>query len=654
MSFSRRSAIAAILLAWGLTPATSSEVKPWKPAGISSQQFESHAAFDPKTGDLYFVRSSRSFQGWRILTSQCTPEGWSEPKPPVFAGDGVEADPYFADAGRSLYFISTRSRDGVKGKDLDIWRVDRGSDGWGSPVRLPEPVNSTGAEWFPRPAPGGWLYFGSDRAGGLGGTDIWRARADSTGSWTVENLGSAVNTPGDEYEPLPSADGSRLVVMADGSLYETRKTEAGWSPRIKLGAEVNATGTEIGALFSPSGRSLLFSRDTKGADSGEFFVWHETGSEAWPPECPSGVSPGQSPPTLSIPPDSSRWEMEGEAKVAEFQGRKCLYLNGGAATVKDLELRDGVIDVDVATPAARGFFGIQFRISTGGKDAEWVYLRQHKSGLPDAMQYTPVLNTGLNWQIYNGPGFTGAVDIPKDAWFHLRLELAGAQAKLYVKDLDKPALVMNDLKSGVQKGQVALAVLIGETYFSNFEVRETPDVPWERHYPPMPAGTLSQWSLSPAYDALARNLERPLSRSERAAIAWQDVEAEPPGFVVINRYRDSPHPRVTFANDFSKRLEPQPGTKVVYARAIIVSDHEQIKKLDIGYSDEVSVFLNDKILYRGRSAQNFRDPGFLGIVNPENDAIYLPLKKGRNELMLALSELGGGWGFICRLEDPAP
>ena len=56
-------------------------------------------------------------------------------------------------------------------------------------------------------------------------------------------------------------------------------------------------------------------------------------------------------------------------------------------------------------------------------------------------------------------------------------------------------------------------------------------------------------------------------------------------------------------------------------------------------------------LFRGRSAQNFRDPGFLGIVNPENDTVYLPLKKGNNELVLAVSELGGGWGFICRLAD---
>ena len=117
--------------------------------------------------------------------------------------------------------------------------------------------------------------------------------------------------------------------------------------------------------------------------------------------------------------------------------------------------------------------------------------------------------------------------------------MAGAQAKLYVKDLEKPALVMNDLKSGVQKGQVALAVLTGATYFSNFEIRTTPDAPWERRPPAMPPGTLTKWSLSPAYDALERNLERPLSASESGAIRWQDVEAEPPGFVVLYRYREA-------------------------------------------------------------------------------------------------------------------
>ena len=357
--------------------------------------------------------------------------------------------------------------------------------------------------------------------------------------------------------------------------------------------------------------------------------------------------------TLSLPPDSPRWLFEGKASVADYLGRRCLFLDGGGATVKDFEMRDGVVDVDVATPAARGFFGIQFRIAQNGADAEWVYLRQHKSGLPDAMQYTPVLGTGLNWQIYNGPGFTGAVDVPRNEWFHLRLEVAGAQAKLFVKDMDKPALVMDDLKSGVQKGQVALAVLTGATYFTNFEIQTTPDAAWERRLPAMPAGTLTSWSISQSLDALSRDLEKPIGKAESDAMEWQAVEAEPPGFVVLYRYRAAPHPRVSFAGDFSKRLEPQPGMKVLYAKTRIESDRAEVRKLSIGYSDDVSVFLNGRILFRGKSAQNFRDPGFLGIVSPEDDAVYLPLKKGSNELVLAVSELGGGWGFVCRL-DPAP
>jgi len=364
----------------------------------------------------------------------------------------------------------------------------------------------------------------------------------------------------------------------------------------------------------------------------------------------ANTAPSQTAP-LSVPPDSPRWDLQGEAKLAEYQGRKALLIDGGAAILKDFEMRDAIIDVDVATPAARGFFGLDIRIDPDGKNYEEIYLRQHQSGYPDAMQYTPVLNTGRNWQIFNGPGFTGAVDIPKSVWFHLRLEVAGAQAKLFVKDMEKPALVMDDLKSGVQKGQLALYTLTGETYFSNFEVRTTPDAPWTRHLPAMPPNVLTKWSISPSYDGLARNLERSLSPTESSAIQWQDVEAEPPGFVVLYRYREAPHPRVTFQSDFSTRLQPQPGMKVLYARTNIESSRDQIKKLEIGYSDDVTVSLNGKILWRGRSAQGFRDPRFLGIVNPENDAVYLPLKKGSNELMLAVSELGGGWAFICRLAD---
>ena len=267
---------------------TTTTAEPWAPSRIASELFESHGAFDPAYGDFYFVRSSPSFRGWRIMVSHCNADGWGTPADASFAGDGVEADPFVTSDGKHLYFISTRSTDGEKHKDLDIWEVDRrDGGGWGEPRRLPPPVNSRGQEWFPRPAADGWLYFGSDRPGGLGKTDIWRAREDGSGHWQVENLGKAINTPGDEYEPLPSPDGRRLIVMADGGLYQSERQENGWSKRRSLGPAVNVNGTEIGAAFSPSGKSLLFARDTKGPRSGEFYVWQPHGTEAWPPACPA-------------------------------------------------------------------------------------------------------------------------------------------------------------------------------------------------------------------------------------------------------------------------------------------------------------------------------------------------------------------------------
>ncbi|MGH8211728.1 MAG: TolB family protein [Rhodanobacteraceae bacterium] len=277
-------AFAAMALA---TAVFSGTVQEWKPEGISSPMYESHAAFDPLTGNFWFVRSTPQFSGWHLLVSHCTKDGWSAPEPPPFAGKGLEADPWFTPDGAHLYFISTRATGSGHGKDLDIWRVDRdGREKWGTPQRLPEPVNSDQAEWFPRLAADGWLYFGSMRPAGMGGNDIWRARQDVSGKWHVDNAGPALNTSSNEYEALPSPDGKRMIVAADDGLYESRFTATGWSSRVKLEPEVDANGSELGAAFSPSGRSMLFARDTRGPDSGEFFLWREAGEENWPPQCP--------------------------------------------------------------------------------------------------------------------------------------------------------------------------------------------------------------------------------------------------------------------------------------------------------------------------------------------------------------------------------
>lgn len=359
------------------------------------------------------------------------------------------------------------------------------------------------------------------------------------------------------------------------------------------------------------------------------------------------VAHGQDQQDFVLAPDSPRWKPQGRTRLTEFAGRRCLMIDAGNAAIDGLVFEDGIIDMDVATPASRGFFGLEFR--SDGVNSEFVYLRQHKSGQPDALQYTPVLRTGLNWQLYSGPGFIGRVDIPRDTWFRVRLEVRGSAGRLFVGDTLTPVLVMTDLKSGVRRGKAALTVLTGSTCFGDVRVRTTAPAPWQRTQPPMAPGTITSWRLSPSYDALARNLEAPLTTAEQAAIQWEEVQAEAPGLVAVSRYRESPHPRVTFQSNFATRLDPQPGTQVVYAATTIQSDREQVRKLFLGYSDEVTVFLNGRVLYRGRSAQSFRDPAFLGIMDAENDAVFLPLRRGANELVLAVVEMGGGWGFSGRL-----
>src|SRR3546814_6519163 len=54
------------------------------------------------------------------------------------------------------------------------------------------------------------------------------------------------------------------------------------SPRVRLDATINATGTEIGPLLSPDGTAFAFSRDAGDGRSGEFYLAHPGNAQAWP------------------------------------------------------------------------------------------------------------------------------------------------------------------------------------------------------------------------------------------------------------------------------------------------------------------------------------------------------------------------------------
>ena len=119
------------------------------PGVISTGEYESHAAFSPDGGTIYFLKNTADFGHWTIVSSQLRNGSWTAPEVVPFSGRYSDADPFVTPDGSKLYFISTRPVDGKPKEDLDIWIVERKGDGWGEPRNLGAPINSPGAEWFP-------------------------------------------------------------------------------------------------------------------------------------------------------------------------------------------------------------------------------------------------------------------------------------------------------------------------------------------------------------------------------------------------------------------------------------------------------------------------------------------------------------------------
>ena len=83
------------------------------------------------------------------------------------------------------------------------------------------------------------------------------------------------------------------------------------------------------------------------------------------------------------------------------------------------------------------------------------------------------------------------------------------------------------------------------------------------------------------------------------------------------------------------------------------ADEAAVKRLRLGFSDEVSVFLNGQILFSGDQRYIFNFPRQEGVIHLDQASVYLPLRKGGNEVRLVVSEVFGGWGLMAQFEDPA-
>ena len=340
------------------------------------------------------------------------------------------------------------------------------------------------------------------------------------------------------------------------------------------------------------------------------------------------------PEAIAVPMQADRWQFEGDAvSFIQHRGVPAMKLGSrsGVIPLKDVTFKNGTIEYDVE-PLTEPFAGIYFR-RVDDQTSEYFYLRTDRAGKPtanDAVQYAPMTKGVLLWDLYDE--YQGPADIKTQDWNHVKLVVSGAQMRAYVNDSLR--LAVPRLEADTDVGGLAF---IGESIVANVVIK-----PGVVENLPASAGVdltnhdanyIRQWRISePAVLPPGEELTpEDLTQSSLT----DKIEAERRGLINLSR---------KFGNNEARRY--------VWLQSHFRSEQAQEKILHLGFSDEVWVFINGKMLYVDKNlyTQAMRKyPN--GRISTDNASFTVPLQAGDNQLLIGVANDFYGWGIIARWRD---
>lgn len=358
------------------------------------------------------------------------------------------------------------------------------------------------------------------------------------------------------------------------------------------------------------------------------------------PTTPS-VSPTNS--ETKIPLTADKWDIKGD-KATFFEKNNIQYMllkagNQGAASPKDVSFTNGTIEFDFEPTAPMSLGSsptVYFRGNTSSNDAEIFYIRARPNNprANDAIQYCPILGGVNMWDMYTEYQAPALFEIGKSN--HLKMVIHGEQMRVYVNDMSRPALQIPKLEG---RGNGSSIAVDGGMLVSNFLLK--PDV--VENLPSIAAPDLTDhdanfirnWAVT-APSNLEIGKEIYTANLPKAEIYTDNIVAEAKGMVNITKKYGGNMPR-----------------RVVYLKAKIKSESLQKVGMNLGFSDEVWVFLNNQMIYVDKNiylqAPMRKYPE--GRISLLNSKMTLPLKQGDNELVIAVANDFYGWGIIARLDS---
>jgi hypothetical protein len=149
-------------------------------------------------------------------------------------------------------------------------------------------------------------------------------------------------------------------------------------------------------------------------------------------------------------------------------------------------------------------------------------------------------------------------------------------------------------------------------------------------------GTVMSWQVSNAFPSEVLAGKHRLTHVDLEQHQWTQLKCDYTGLANLGR--------INGLKDIKQ------GKNCVFAKTVLTAETDTLKKFEIAFSDAIKVYLNGQILFEANDMFRSRDYRFLGTIG-YFDAVYLPLKKGENDILVAVTERFGGWGLRARFAD---
>jgi hypothetical protein len=291
-----------------------------------------------------------------------------------------------------------------------------------------------------------------------------------------------------------------------------------------------------------------------------------------------------------------------QAEVITWQGRHALRLENGLALVPAHRLADASIEVLIGADSP-AYPGVAFRLADV-LNYELAYAVPHVSGEWDALQYDPVFHGSNTWQVYHGPSYQRAAQVPTGRWFRLKVDYCGTRAAVSVDG--QPPLVVERLAHSTGAGLFGVWTY-RPAYFCDLRVSicDRLDVP-RGEVPGGAEGTVEAWFVE----------------------GYGVVTCEPNGALNLNRYL----PISLGEARLIQRFELSKAGAVTF---------------EFGFSDALSLELDGQVIFDGENTfKGFADRPARGYVELGKQTLRQELAPGTHCLAatLRVSE-AFGWGL---------